>query len=112
MLKSVSDRTRSWQSAQPTLDLPELVRRGEYALPLFANMTDMPEYERRAIFGLMVGNEGKTRVPIYQVYAEAGFDPDKDMLQTPLISREAGGEGLGPPMWRSGASGGGDGGAR
>ena len=41
----------------------------------------MPEDERKAIFGLMVGNEGKTRIPIYQNYMAAGFDPDKDMLQ-------------------------------
>ena len=44
----------------------------------------MPEYERRAIFGLMVGNEGKTRVPVYHIYTQAGFDPDKDMLQAPI----------------------------
>jgi succinate dehydrogenase/fumarate reductase flavoprotein subunit len=66
----------------------------------------MPAHERRAIFGLMVGNEGKTRIPIYQVYAQAGFDPDRDMLQAPIIPREAGGEGLGPDMWRTGAVGG------
>jgi succinate dehydrogenase/fumarate reductase flavoprotein subunit len=107
VLKNVTDRTRGWQSAQPTPDLPELIKKGEYVLPLYADLPGMPEYERRAIFGLMVGNEGKTRVPIYQVYTQAGFDPDKDMLQTPIISREAGGEGLGPPMWRSGAAGGG-----
>jgi succinate dehydrogenase/fumarate reductase flavoprotein subunit len=107
VLKNVAGRTRGWQSAQPTPDLPELIKRGEYVLPLYADLPGMPEYERRAIFGLMVGNEGKTRVPVYQVYTRAGFDPDKDMLQTPIISREAGGEGLGPPMWRSGAAGGG-----
>jgi len=66
----------------------------------------MPEHERRAIFGLMVGNEGKTRVPVYQLYSQAGFDPDKDMLQAPIIPREAGGEGLGPDMWRTGAASG------
>ena len=107
VLKNVTDRTRGFQSAQPTPDLPELIKKGEYVLPLYADLPGMPEYERRAIFGLMVGNEGKTRVPVYQVYTRAGFDPDKDMLQTPIISREVGGEGLGPPMWRSGAAGGG-----
>ncbi|MFB0516818.1 MAG: FAD-dependent oxidoreductase [Candidatus Neomarinimicrobiota bacterium] len=107
VLETVAERTRGWQSAQPTPDLPELIKKGEYILPLYADLPGMPEYERKAIFGLMVGNEGKTRVPIYQVYTQAGFDPDKDMLQAPVISREAGGEGLGPPMWRSGAVGGG-----
>jgi succinate dehydrogenase/fumarate reductase flavoprotein subunit len=42
----------------------------------------MPELERRAIWGLMVGEEGKTRIPILQNYSEAGFDPDKDLLQS------------------------------
>jgi succinate dehydrogenase/fumarate reductase flavoprotein subunit len=67
----------------------------------------MPEHERRAIFGLMLGNEGKTRIPVYQVYTQAGFDPDKDMLQAPISSHEAGGEAPGPPQWRDGAAGGG-----
>ncbi len=107
VLKTLEERTSNWQSAQPTPELPELIRRGEYVLPLFADLPSMPEHERRAIFGLMVGNEGKTRIPIYDIYTRGGFDPDKDMLQTPLISREAGGEGLGPPMWRTGAAGGG-----
>jgi len=46
----------------------------------------MPEHERRAIFGLMVGNEGRTRVPVYQNYTQAGFDPDKDLLQAPILN--------------------------
>jgi succinate dehydrogenase/fumarate reductase flavoprotein subunit len=54
-------------------------------------MSTRPEFERRAIWGLMVGEEGKTRVPILGNYSAAGFDPDKDLLQSY-------GEG-----WRSGA---------
>ena len=71
----------------PTLipDLPERIRKGEFVLPLYADLPAMPEHERRAIFGLMVGNEGKTRIPIYQVYTQAGFDPDQDMLQATVL---------------------------
>ncbi len=107
ILETVADRTRSRQGAMLTPDLPERIKRGEFVLPLYADLPSMPEHERRAIFGLMVGNEGKTRIPVYQGYTQAGFDPDKDMLQAPIIPREAGGEGLGPAMWRSGAVGGG-----
>ena len=76
-------------------------------MPLYADLPSMPEYERRAIWGLMIANEGKTRVPVYQVYGQAGFDPNKDMLQTPITEHEVGGEGLGPPLWRSASAGGG-----
>jgi succinate dehydrogenase/fumarate reductase flavoprotein subunit len=67
-------------------DLSERIQNGEFVLPLFADLPSMPELERRAIFGLMIGNEGKTRVPIYDTYTRAGFDPDKDMLQAPVRS--------------------------
>jgi succinate dehydrogenase/fumarate reductase flavoprotein subunit len=53
----------------------------EAELPLYADLPGMPEHERRAIFGLMIGQEGKTRIPIYHTFTQAGFDPDKDMLQ-------------------------------
>ncbi len=59
----------------------ESVKYFEAELPLYADLPGMPEHERRAIFGLMVGQEGKTRIPIYQTYTRAGFDPDRDMLQ-------------------------------
>ncbi len=77
-------------------DLRERIIKGEFVLPLYADLPGMPEHERRAIFGLMVGNEGKTRIPIYETYTQAGFDPDKDMLQAPGF----GGRGSGPPQWR------------
>ncbi len=83
-------------------DLNERIRKGEYKLPLYADLSSMPEHERRAIFGLMVGNEGKTRIAIYDKYTGAGFDPDKDMLQ-------AHGMGAGPtvvPQWRFFGAGG------
>jgi succinate dehydrogenase/fumarate reductase flavoprotein subunit len=82
-------------------DLQERIRKGEYVLPLYADLPGMPEHERRAIFGLMIGNEGKTRVPVYEVYADAGFDPDKDMLQVPAF----GARGSGPPQWREARGG-------
>ena len=64
-----------------TLDPEELIRRG-YQLPFYADLGRMPEMERKAIWGLMVGEEGKTKVPIYQNYTERGFDPQKHMLQS------------------------------
>lgn len=70
--------------AGPTLipDLEARMVRGEFTPPFYADLTDMPWYERKAIWGLMVGQEGKTRIPILQTYERAGFDPAKDMLQT------------------------------
>lgn len=70
----------------PTLirDLPERIKRGEFKQPLYADLSSMPKHERRAIFGLMVGQEGKTKIPIYFNYTRAGFDPDKDMLEVPV----------------------------
>ena len=68
-----------------TSDLPELIARGEFVLPLYADLPNMPELERRAIYGLMVGNEGCTRYGIYDVYTKAGFDPDKDMPQATVM---------------------------
>ncbi|MFH1646129.1 MAG: FAD-dependent oxidoreductase [Chloroflexota bacterium] len=69
-------------------DLPRRIRDGEFKLPLYADLTRLPEVERRNIFGMMVGNEGKTRIPIYDTYTKAGFDPDKDMLQAPVMDPE------------------------
>ena len=63
------------------LPVEELLEKG-YKLPFYADLPSMPELERRAIWGLMVGEEGKTRVPILHNYSAAGFDPDKDLLQS------------------------------
>jgi succinate dehydrogenase/fumarate reductase flavoprotein subunit len=63
------------------LPVDQLLERG-FQLPFYADLPSMPELERRAIWGLMVGEEGKTRIPILQNYSEAGFDPDKDLLQS------------------------------
>ncbi len=69
-------------------DLPERIREGEFKLPLYADLTRLPEVERRSIFGMMVGNEGKTRIPIYDTMTKAGFDPDKDLFQAPVMPLE------------------------
>jgi succinate dehydrogenase/fumarate reductase flavoprotein subunit len=79
---------REYNTADLTRDLMGWVRKGEYKLPLYADLSRLPELERRAIFGMMVGNEGKTRIPIYDTYTKAGFNPDKDMLQAPVMPPE------------------------
>jgi len=80
-----ADRNTPWYKyKEPSIipDLAERISKGEFVLPLYADLPSMPEHERRAIFGLMVGQEGKTNIPIYFTYTQAGFDPDKDMLQS------------------------------
>jgi succinate dehydrogenase/fumarate reductase flavoprotein subunit len=67
-----------------TFNIKKMLKSGELTLPLYADLAGMPEDERRAIWGLMVGNEGKTRVPIYENYCRWGFDPDQDMLAVPV----------------------------
>ncbi|MCL1835069.1 MAG: FAD-binding protein [Oscillospiraceae bacterium] len=71
----------------PLID-PEKIRSGEIELPLWADLSSMSDYERRAIWGLMIGNEGKTRVSIYDYFNKAGFNPEKDMLQCPVMNPE------------------------
>ncbi len=63
------------------LPVEELLEQG-YKLPFYADLPSMPDLERRAIWGLMVGEEGKTQIPILHNYCAAGFDPDKDLLQS------------------------------
>lgn len=85
--KFLGERSQSYEYKRPQLipDLEERIRRGEFILPLYADLPGMPEEERRAIWGLMVGEEGKTRVPIYKNYSDAGFRPDQDLLQSYLF---------------------------
>ncbi|MBQ6322555.1 MAG: FAD-binding protein [Lachnospiraceae bacterium] len=64
-----------------TLPFDELMKRG-YRLPFYADLSRMPEYERRVIWGMMVGEEAKTKIPIYANYTQRGFDPEKHMLQS------------------------------
>ena len=63
-----------------TLPYDKLKEMG-YKLPFYADLTDMPEMERRVIWGMMVGQEGKTNVPVWKNYTAAGFDPARHVLQ-------------------------------
>jgi len=130
ILKSVSDRYRPvpgqrmflynppmspYELAGPHLipDLPARVAKGEFKLPLYADLPGMPEHERRAIWGLMIPHEGKCWI-IYDTYTKAGFDPDKDMLQVPVMPPEqyvfhAWWTGMSPRQWRDGGFCGGGG---
>jgi hypothetical protein len=76
-------------------DVYERIDKGEYSLPLYADLPSMPADERRVIFGLMVGQEGKSLIPVYYTLTQAGFDPDQDMLQY----YEGSWYGVGPPQW-------------
>ena len=76
-------------------DLPERIAKGEFKLPLYADLPGMPEHERRAIWGLMIPHEGKCWI-IYDTYTKAGFDPDKDMLQAPVMPPE---QYISKPWW-------------
>ncbi|MBQ8093640.1 MAG: FAD-dependent oxidoreductase [Clostridia bacterium] len=64
-----------------TLDFDTLIARG-YRLPFYADLSRMPEMERRVIWGMMVGEEAKTKIPILDNYTRRGFDPAKHMLQS------------------------------
>ncbi|MBR2539281.1 MAG: FAD-dependent oxidoreductase [Mogibacterium sp.] len=63
-----------------TMPFDELMKRG-YKLPFYADMSRMPELERKAMWGLMIGNEGKTAIPVYDYYNKRGFDPSKKAMQ-------------------------------
>jgi succinate dehydrogenase/fumarate reductase flavoprotein subunit len=63
-----------------TLPFSQMVEKG-YKLPFYADLSGLPENERKVIWGMMVGEEGKTRIPVYENYKNAGFDPEKHVLQ-------------------------------
>ncbi|WP_340111807.1 FAD-dependent oxidoreductase [Maribellus mangrovi] len=63
-----------------TIPFSQLLKEG-YKLPFYADLSNLPEMERKVIWGMMVGEEGKTKVPIYENYKKAGFDPEKHVLQ-------------------------------
>lgn len=83
---TISDVYKHAKTPSLIHDLPDRIRRGEYELPLWADLAGMPEDERRSIFGMMIGNEGKTRYTIFDLYTRLGFDPDKDMLMAPIMN--------------------------
>lgn len=94
---SIGDPRRLYEIYPPELEpnLPDLISKMDHILPLYADLPSMPEQERRAIFGMMVGNEGKTFI-LHKIYKEAGFDPNKYMLQVPIYSPEGY---INPPVW-------------
>lgn len=84
----ISRYLEQYRNNNLVFDLPERIRRGEFKLPLYADLSLLTEEERRCLYGMMVGNEGKTRIPIYDTMTRAGFDPDKDMFQAPVTALE------------------------
>lgn len=86
-------------------NLKELADSGEYELPFWADLGSMPERERRSIWGMMVGNEGKTRYTLYDYYTRNGFNPEKHLLWCALDPRTGKGSMHGnpgdAPVWRS-----------
>ncbi|HVN25335.1 MAG TPA: FAD-binding protein [Syntrophorhabdales bacterium] len=100
ILKDVSERTRpapgqkfiaeraqapKYRCPRIIDDLAERIRKGEFTLPLYADLPSMPEHERKAIWGLMVGEEGRSRVPVFEKYTRAGFDASRDLLQSYML---------------------------
>ena len=77
----VIDEAKYEYRGPETLDFEELMKRG-YKLPFYADLSRMPEMERKVIWGMMVGEEGKTKIPILENYTERGFDPTRHMLQS------------------------------
>jgi len=82
----------------------EGVLKGEYALPFYGDFPAMPEIERKVTWGLMIGEEAITSI-INKTYTDAGFDPDRYLLQNYQLI-----EGRTLPQWRSVDSAGGRGG--
>ena len=101
----ISDMSREYKYKGPTLlpDWQEKVRKGEFALPIYADIPSLPQHERKALWGLMIAQEARTLIPIYWTYGQAGFDPDKDMLQY----YDGGWGGIGLPQWRDSQDSGG-----
>jgi len=58
----------------------ELLKTGNYHLPFWSDLPGMPDEERRVIWGVMVGEEAKTKI-VYELYRQEGFDPAKHQLQ-------------------------------
>jgi len=74
------DKSRYAYDGPETLGYEELREQG-YKLPFYADLSTLPEQERDVIWGMMVGEEGKTRIPIYEDYKDRGFDPGRHVLQ-------------------------------
>jgi len=81
--KFMGEFVTNYEHMKPRLipDLPERIRKGEFTLPLYVDLPGMPEEERRVIWGMMIGQEGKTRWNTLETYMRAGFDPSKHQPQ-------------------------------
>lgn len=77
----VIDEAKYEYRGPETMPFDELMKRG-YKLPFYADLSKMPEIERKVIWGMMVGQEAKTKIPILENYNERGFDPEKHILQS------------------------------
>lgn len=84
-----SDNLKNVTCPRLIRDLPERIRSGEFQQPFWADISSMPEHERRSIWGIMVGNEGKSRYTLYDYYTRCGFNPDTDMLWCPVMRPES-----------------------
>jgi succinate dehydrogenase/fumarate reductase flavoprotein subunit len=90
-----------YRRPRPLPDLGQRIMKGEFVPPLYGDLPGLPEHYRRRIWGLMVGQEGRTRIMIYQHYGESGFDPDRDLLQHYGYYAGTGYMGaMGPEVWR------------
>ena len=88
------------------------VRAGELKLPFYTDLSLLDEQHRRLIWNVMLAEEGKCRIPIFENFEAAGFDPAQDMLQvaignTPENTVFASWLGVGttPANWKSGGGG-------
>jgi len=79
---------QQFRSNELCSSLVDRILKGEFKLPLYADLSRLSENERRVIFGMMVGSEGKTRIAVYDTMTRAGFDPDTDLFQTPVMPAE------------------------
>jgi succinate dehydrogenase/fumarate reductase flavoprotein subunit len=84
----------------PWARIREGVLKGEYELPFYGDFPAMNPAERNVTWNMLLGEESTTKI-IIDTFGEAGFDPDKDLLQNYQLL-----EGTSPAQWRD-ASGGG-----
>lgn len=74
------DRPKYEYQGPDTPPIDQLVAQG-YELPFYSDLSMLPEMERKAVWGLMIGEEAKTKIPVYQALLDRGFDPMQHVLQ-------------------------------
>ncbi len=99
---------QGWEDAGAMVPAPgvedkirEGILKGEYALPFYADFSAIPKVEQDATWKLMLGEEATTKI-IIKTFNEAGFDTNRDMLQSYKFI-----EGQSLPQWREAGYGGG-----